>query len=150
MIVRNHKPEVITGGRFQDERGIINYANDFKLDSICRFYTINHLDTQTVRAWQGHPTENKYFFVLQGKFVVAWVEIDNFENPSDNLKAQFKILNHNIPAVLHIPPGYANGLRALEPNSLIAVFCDIEVEQSLKEKTRFTKEKWFDWFQDFG
>lgn len=142
-------PKFIIGGSYSDNRGIINFANDFTLDNIKRYYTIEHKNTNIVRAWQGHEIESKYFFVLRGIFVIAWVKIDDFEDPSDNLKAEFKILKGNKPGVLFIPPGYANGLRALEPNSLIGVFSDLEVEKSINEKRRYDYFKWFNWFQKF-
>ncbi len=144
------KPNYIIGDRFSDERGVINYTNNFKLPNIKRFYTIEHTSVRIVRAWQGHEIETKYFFPLKGIFVVAWVKIDNFDKPSDNLVAKHRIINSNYPGVLHIPPGYANGLRALEPNSLIAVFSDLELEKSLLEKRRYEHtNKWFNWFQEF-
>jgi dTDP-4-dehydrorhamnose 3,5-epimerase len=144
------KPKVITGNIFKDSRGIIRHTNDFKLLDACRFYTIQHHDTQTIRAWQGHQIETKYFIPIKGSFVVAWVEVDDFQNPSKNLKAEFELLSDGKPIVLHIPPGHANGLRALEPNSIIGVFSDMENEESVKEKIRFPSEWWFDWFQNFN
>ncbi|MHA1251653.1 MAG: hypothetical protein ACTSRP_16800, partial [Candidatus Helarchaeota archaeon] len=66
---------------------MVRYANDFTLPNIKRFYTIENNDTKIVRAWQGHPTETKYFFPIKGKFVVAWVKIDDFKNPSKDLSA---------------------------------------------------------------
>lgn len=144
------KPKVITGNIFKDSRGIIRHTNDFKLLDVCRFYTIQHHDTQTIRAWQGHQIETKYFIPIKGSFVVAWVEVDDFQNPLKSLKAEFELLSEDKPLVLHIPPGYANGLRALEPYSIIGVFSDMENEESVKEKIRFPSEWWFDWFQNFN
>lgn len=86
------KPLLIDGGIFTDKRGIIRYANEFTLTNIIRFYTIEHGDVNTVRAWQGHQFETKYFFPIKGKFIISWVKIDNFENPSDNLKAEYHFL----------------------------------------------------------
>jgi len=145
----NLKPKLIEGNSYSDNRGIISFANDFKLPNISRFYTIEHLSIDIIRAWQGHEIETKYFFPLKGKFVIAYVKIDNFDNPSDNLMAEYKILDSNKPCVLHIPPGYANGLRALEPNSLIGVFSDMDVDKSVDEKRRYDFHKWFNWFQNF-
>lgn len=143
------KPNIITGSIFKDNRGIIRHTNEFKLQNVCRFYTIEHLDIKTVRAWQGHQLETKYFVPIKGIFVVAWVEIDDFKNPSKNLNAEYKILSEDHPSVLNIPPGHANGLRALEPNSIIGVFSDMENEQSVREKIRYPSDWWFDWYQKF-
>ena len=134
------KPNIIKGEIFRDDRGIIRHANDFKLPDICRFYSIEHKSTEIIRAWQGHQVETKYFVPLKGTFLVAWVKIDDFTNPSPNLKSEYKILSQNDPSVLHVPPGYANGLRALEVNSIIGVFSDMENEQSVKEKIRYPSD----------
>ena len=122
------KPNIIKGNNYEDRLGKIRHTNDFKLKNVCRFYTIEHIDTKSIRAWQGHQVEAKYFVPIRGSFVVAWVKIDNFNNPSTELKAEHNILNQDEPLVLHIPPGYANGLRALKPNSVIGVFSDMENE----------------------
>lgn len=143
------KIKYFLGDSFTDERGTIRFTNEFNLPNIKRFYTIEHHNTQVIRAWQGHEIETKYFSVLKGKFVVAWVEIDNFNNPSKKLEAEYKILGAYKPGVLHIPPGFANGLRALEPNSIIAVFSDFEVEKSIEARRRYDSNKWFNWFQNF-
>ncbi len=143
------KPSIIRGSIFKDTRGIIRHTNDFKLTNVCRFYTIQHSDTETIRAWQGHEFETKYFVPINGKFVVAWVEIEDFKNPSQNLVAEYKLLSDDQPSILHIPPGHANGLRALENNSIIGVFSDMDNDKSVKEKIRYPSGLWFDWFQNF-
>ncbi|WP_320113091.1 dTDP-4-dehydrorhamnose 3,5-epimerase family protein [Draconibacterium orientale] len=141
------KPELIAGGTFTDHRGILSYVNDFNLTSIKRFYTITHPDKNVVRAWQGHQEEHKYFHVVKGSFIVAWVEIDNFNSPSPNLKANYKVLKASENNVLSVPPGYANGLKAIEPNAQIMVFSDYALNESLDDKIRFDKDLWLDWSQ---
>lgn len=140
-------PKLIEGGDFKDERGVISFVNDFDLASIKRFYSITHPKLDVVRAWQGHRQEHKYFYVLKGSFVVAWVKIDNWESPSESLNSEFKILEASHTAVLSIPPGYANGLKALEDNSQIMVFSDYRLNESIDDKIRFDKKLWFDWNQ---
>ncbi|MFW5983069.1 MAG: hypothetical protein ACOCQ4_01100 [bacterium] len=141
------KPQTIKGGSHTDKRGTLRFVNAFDLKNVRRFYTIEHPDTSVVRAWQGHEIETKWFFPLKGNFVVAWVKIDDFNNPSDNLKAEHQILKADEPAVVYVPSGYANGVKALEPNSEIAVFSDLDVNESAKEKRRYPAEWWFDWNQ---
>ncbi len=143
------KIKYLSGDSFTDERGKIRFTNEFNLLNVKRFYTIEHANTQVIRAWQGHEVETKYFSVLKGKFVVAWVEIDNFDNPSENLKAEYIVMDGDNPAVLHIPPGFGNGLRALEANSIIAVFSDYEIEKSIETRRRYNSNNWLDWFQNF-
>lgn len=138
-------PHVIAGGIFSDSRGGINHVNSFDFRDVKRFYVIHHVDTTVVRAWQGHKVEKKYFYVTQGSFFVAWVKIDDWENPSPDLKAESIVLSTTESRILAIPAGYANGLKALEPNSSITVFSDLSLEQSLQEKIRFDQHLWVSW-----
>ncbi len=139
------KPKIIKGGIHVDDRGSMRFINDFKLDEIKRFYFIKHPDISVIRAWQGHKVEKKLFYPISGSFLIAWVEIDNFDNPSMNLPSDSYILNSTNNEVLTIPGGYANGLMALEPNSEVMVLSDFDLKESIKEKNRYPSEWWFDW-----
>lgn len=139
------KPEIIKGGSFTDDRGTLRFVNDFHFNDVKRFYFIKHLNTQTVRAWQGHQFEKKYFYPVSGSFVLAWVKIDNFKNPSVNLIPDYHILSSANSEIVSIPKGYANGLKALEPNSELLLFSDMTVEESLNENIRFPADWWMDW-----
>lgn len=136
---------VIKGGFFNDHRGEMRFVNAFKFNAIKRFYLIKHPNTNFVRAWQGHEFEKKYFYPITGSFVVAWVKIDNFNNPSPILTPNHHIIKSQVSELLYIPPGYANGLKALEPNSELMIFSDMEVEESIQEKHRYDSALWLDW-----
>jgi dTDP-4-dehydrorhamnose 3,5-epimerase-like enzyme len=140
-------PKLIEGGTHIDERGILSFINDFDLTPVKRFYSITHPNKEIVRAWQGHKQEHKYFYVLKGSFVVAWVKIDRWKSPSKDLKAEYVILQTSDPKILILPPGYANGLKALETNSEIMVFSDYLLNESSDDIIRFNKDWWFDWSQ---
>ena len=45
---------IIEGGKFKDERGEIQFFNNFDMTEIKRIYTIFHPDANIIRAWQGH------------------------------------------------------------------------------------------------
>jgi dTDP-4-dehydrorhamnose 3,5-epimerase len=139
------KPKLIKGGKFSDDRGEMRFVNDFRFDGVKRFYFIRHLSTSVIRAWQGHQFEKKYFYPISGSFVVAWVEIDNFENPSQDLVAHYQILSAKDGDLVSIPKGYANGLKALEPNSEIMVLSDMSLEESINEKIRYPSNWWLNW-----
>ncbi len=139
------EPKIIKGGHFEDHRGIMRFVNDFHCEGIKRFYFIKHPDTTFVRAWQGHQFEKKYFYPISGSFVIAWVKIDDFTNPSKNLISEFHIINNKESELVYIPKGYANGLKALEPNSELMIFSDMVLDKSIKEKIRYNSEWWFDW-----
>ena len=138
-------PKIIKGGTFTDSRGIMRFVNGFDFPDVKRFYFIKHPDTSVVRAWQGHEIEKKYFYPITGSFIVAWVKIDDFKNPSDDLIPEYHLLSAQNSEILSIPKGYANGLKALEPNSELMIFSDLGVEMSVREKIRYPADKWLDW-----
>jgi dTDP-4-dehydrorhamnose 3,5-epimerase len=139
------KPTIIKGGSFTDHRGIMRFVNDFQFGDVKRFYFIKHTDTTVVRAWQGHQFEKKYFYPISGSFVVAWVKIDHFDNPSKILIPEYHILSSENSEIISVPKGYANGLKALEPNSEIMIFSDMDLEESVHEKIRYPSDWWLDW-----
>lgn len=141
------KPTLLKGGTFTDERGTLSFVNEFDLSPVKRMYTIIHPDKTVVRAWQGHQQESKWFKCIKGSFVVAWKKIDDFSNPSPLPPSEYVILNGTQPEILFIPPGFANGLMALEDNSELIVFSDYNLGESLDDKIRFDKDLWFDWTQ---
>ena len=139
------QPTLIKGGTFTDPRGILRFVNDFQFCDVKRFYFIKHPDTSVIRAWQGHQFEKKYFYPITGSFVVAWVKIDDFEIPSMDLKPEYHVLNSANSEIVSVPKGYANGLKALEPNSEILIFSDMALEESVNEKIRYPADWWLDW-----
>jgi dTDP-4-dehydrorhamnose 3,5-epimerase len=138
-------PTLYTTEIFRDHRGTIASFNTLDLSPFKRTYFITHPSTETIRAWQGHKYESKLFKVIKGKFIVGFVEIDNFDQPSDTLKAEYMILSAAKNEFLYIPKGYANGLKALDNGSVIQVYSDFYLEESINEKIRFSPGKWLNW-----
>ena len=139
------QPSILKGGIFTDHRGSMRFVNDFRFGDVKRFYFIKHPDTTVVRAWQGHQFEKKYFYPIAGSFLVAWVKIDDFEKPSRDLLPEYHILSTENSEIISVPKGYANGLKALEPNSELLIFSDMDLEESVNEKIRFSADWWLDW-----
>lgn len=136
---------MISGGSHEDVRGSLNYVNDFEFKGIKRFYQIIQRSTSVVRAWQGHKIEHKYFYVSSGAFLVACTEIDNWEAPSESLKASHYTLSSATPAILSVPPGFANGIKALEKNSTLMVFSNLSLEDSTHDRFSFDSSLWLEW-----
>ena len=139
------EPQIISGGTFKDHRGSLRFVNEFKFEGVKRFYFIKHPNIDFVRAWQGHQFEAKYFYPIKGTFVVAWVKIDDFASPSKTLIPDYHIISEEISELIFIPPGYANGIKALKPESELMIFSDMEVEKSIEENKRYDSNLWFDW-----
>lgn len=133
---------IIKGGIHKDQRGIIQFVNDFHFENIKRFYTITHPDVSIIRAWQGHKLETKYFFVTKGSFLINWIEIDNWENPSKDLKISSKVLSETNSEILIVKPGNANAFKALENNSILTVFSNMTLEESKVDDFRFPVDYW--------
>ena len=137
--------EVIKGGKHTDERGELLFNNSFDLTPVKRFYIIKHPDSEVVRAWQGHQIEHKYFLCIKGTFLVAWKKIDAHNNPVNDDSAEYIILKASDSIVLSVPPGYANGLKAIESDSEIMVLSNQKLEDCADDQFSFDYRLWFNW-----
>jgi dTDP-4-dehydrorhamnose 3,5-epimerase-like enzyme len=133
---------IISGGKHKDIRGTVAFVNDFDMKEVRRMYCIEQPDITTIRAWQGHKKEQKWFFVTTGKFKIGLIVPDNWENPSRNLEPVFIELCAEEPKILHIPGGYVNGFRALKPISKMMVFSDFSIEESKADDYRYDMNYW--------
>lgn len=139
----NNIPQIINGGSHTDHRGTISFVNDFKFEGVNRFYTIHHPDTSIVRAWQGHTQESKYYYPVKGSWIIAWVKME-FDKPEEEWKAEYVKMDAKDCNLIFLPPGYANGFKALVDDSIIIGFsASGEIEE--KEILRWDAGKWLDW-----
>lgn len=117
-------PKIITGGAHSDSRGTLQFNNSFDATAIKRIYLIENKATTFVRGWQGHRIEQRWFSVLQGSFKIELIAIDNWENPSKDLKALLFIVNAKTLDVLHVPSGYVSSIQALEEGARLLVMAN--------------------------
>lgn len=143
----NYEPTLIKGNQFADHRGSVSFVNNFHFPNVKRFYTIHHPEREIVRAWQGHKIEEKFFYVTQGAFVIAYVAINDWGNPSKDLVPEYLVLRTVEPAVLYLPPGYANGIKAIENNSTLISFSTLLLADAQQDDYRFDTGNWLDWSQ---
>jgi dTDP-4-dehydrorhamnose 3,5-epimerase len=127
--------ELIQGGLAVDDRGIISFVNDFRFFNIKRFYVLENHDVQRLRGWKGHRKEAKYFFAVCGTVLVAAVNLESNEFGK-------VVLSSRKPAILYVPPGHANGIKALTDDAKLIVFSTLTLEESLEDETRFPPEQW--------
>ena len=132
----------IQGQLFADERGHLTFFNAFDMTAIKRMYQIAPANTQMIRAWQGHKREQKWFYVLQGGFLIQTVAITDFENPETKTEVRQHHLNEKEPMVLHLPSGHASGIQALDPDSKLLVFSDVNLKDSKNDDYRFPVDFW--------
>lgn len=128
---------LIKGNLFQDQRGTVRFVNDFHFEGVKRFYTITQPDTKTIRAWQGHKLETKYFYAANGAFTISWVKIDNWVQPSMDLEIYHKVLKDSESEILIVEPGHATAIQALIPGSILVVFSDKTLEESKADDYRW-------------
>lgn len=137
--------KIIQGDIFVDYRGQISHVNEMNMDEIKRFYIIHQKDTSIIRAWHAHQFEKKWFYAIKGSFTVAFVKIDNWEAPSSDLKPEVFKLSDSDSKILCIPEGYANGLQANEPDSILMVFSNKVLSIALNDSWRYDKNMWMKW-----
>lgn len=150
-MMKTRKPYLISGGNFTDDRGnlVFNNALSFIKSKIKRFYIIENHKQNFIRAWHGHKNEGKFFLALSGTFLVCAVRIDNFKKPSTKMKVEKFILTQNSGNILHIPKGYANGLKNLTSQNQLIVFSDKSIKDSLNDDYRYDYDYWNVWKENF-
>ncbi len=138
-------PRLIEGGLAVDDRGDIAFVNDFQFEGVKRFYMVSNHRAGFVRAWHAHRREGKYVTVAQGAAIVAAVAIDNWERPSKNAEIHRYVLSAQKPAVLYIPPGYANGFMSLTADTKLVFFSTATLEESRNDDVRYDARYWDAW-----
>lgn len=133
---------LISGAVYTDDRGSVSFVNDFKFSNINRFYIIENSEKHPIRAWQGHKLDCKNFYCVAGSFQISYVKIDNWENPSPNLKVESVVLKATQSDVLKIPAGYANAIKSLEKGSRLMSFSTLPLNQVVDDDVRFPVNTW--------
>ena len=140
--------KIIDGEIFRDQRGQISSLNAFRFPGVERFYFIHHPDTSVLRGWHAHQHEKKWFYCVKGAFTVGLVEIDDWENPSPNLKAQKYHLTEQESKIICVPEGYANCIKASIPDSILLVFSGKTLPEAYSDSWRYDSKLWITWSED--
>ena len=139
---------VIDGEIFRDQRGQISSLNAFRFPGVERFYFIHHPDTSVIRGWHGHKHEKKWFYCVKGAFTIGLVEIDDWENPSPELKAQKYHLTEQESRIICVPEGYANCIKASIPGSILLVFSGKTLPEAYSDSWRYDSKLWITWSEN--
>ena len=126
--------DFITGGQFTDPRGLLRFVNDFDMKQIRRMYLIEPTFGQ-IRAWQGHKKEQKWFFVLEGSFLIQTVSMQEQQN-----RCKMIVLAED-NRVIHINSGNYNGFEALAEGSKLLVFSDQTIDEAASDDFRMNMEE---------
>ena len=84
----------------------------------------------------------KYVYVVSGTALVVAVKLTRAKNPSKKSLLVKMILSAKKPQVLYIPPGFANGFKALEPNTKVVFFSTTTLEQAGDDDYRYPADYW--------
>jgi len=140
--------KIIEGEIFHDHRGQISSLNAFRFPGVERFYFIHHPDTSVIRGWHAHQHEKKWFYCVKGAFTVGLVEIDDWENPSPELKAQKYHLTEQESKIICVPEGYANCIKASIPGSILLVFSGKTLPEAYSDSWRYDNKLWITWSEN--
>lgn len=136
---------LIEGNLSVDDRGEVAFVNEFDFDQVKRFYTIRNHVAGFVRAWHAHRREAKYVSVTQGAVLLAAVRIDDWDRPSPTLAVERFVLSAARPAVLFIPPGFANGFMSLTTDAQVCFYSTSTIEESRGDDIRYPARLWDVW-----
>jgi dTDP-4-dehydrorhamnose 3,5-epimerase-like enzyme len=138
-------PSLLRGGLAVDDRGEVGFVNDFDFAGVRRFYAVRNHRRGFIRAWHGHRREGKYVLAVAGSALVCAVRIDDWERPSPQATIHRYVLTDRSPAVLHVPPGYANGFMSLTEDARLVFFSTATLADSVDDDVRYEARYWDPW-----
>lgn len=139
------EPSLLRGAIAVDDRGEVGFVNDFDFAGVRRFYTVRNHRSGFVRAWHGHRREGKYVLAASGSALVCAVQIDDWQTPSRDTVVHRYVLSERTPAILFIPPGYANGFMSLSDDAKLMFFSTASLADSKDDDVRFDARYWDPW-----
>ena len=130
------KNMIFEGSRYEDNRGVIAYNNEFDFSRIQRLYTIENHTTEFIRGWQGHKIEQRWFACIKGSFEISVIEVDDFMQPAKDLTIQKYILSDDVLTYLHIPAGCITAIQSKFKGSKLLVLADYKLGE-INDEYRF-------------
>ena len=126
-------PKLIPGGSHSDIRGSLTFNNDFVATSIKRIYTIENADEHSIRGWQGHKIEQRWFTAIKGSFKIQILSIAYFEKGLKDLQPYCFVLKTDQMDILHVPAGFVSSIQALEVGAKLLVLADYKMGEVADE-----------------
>lgn len=153
------EPFIIDGGIAVDKRGIVRFVNDFDFleYGIRRMYSLENHEVGYVRAWHGHEREAKFTTVVKGVAMIGVAPLEIFDMDMELVNTKYGIrgispggsaimwtsaarfvLSSLRPQILYIPPGYANGFKALAPDTQVIHFSTVTMAEAKEDDLRWS------------
>lgn len=134
-------PRLVKGGIAVDDRGEVLYCNDFEFYGVKRFYVVRNHRAGFTRAWHGHRQEHKWAMCWQGAAIIGAVNVQDMDNPLPSFRYKGNrhrfILSAAQPAMLHIPPGHANGFKTLTADTVLVFYSSATLKGGTEDDYRF-------------
>ena len=130
------------GDIFVDDRGTISFVNTFDFKDVKRFYQVSNHQKNCIRAWHGHEHEGKYIYVIKGTALVGLVNLKTRE-------VNKHVLSDKKPKIIYAPPGFANGFKTLEEDTVMMFFSTSTLDESKNDDIRFPYDKWNIWDENY-
>ena len=128
------QPQIITGGSAKDERGTIEFNNEFHLSEIKRLYIIHNHDVNYIRGWQGHLIEQRWFTAIVGDFEIHLIDFNKFIK--GEIVHTAYVLKSSELQTLHVPSGYMSAIKAITPNNKLLIHADYLMNE-IKDEYRY-------------
>lgn len=138
-------PSYIESGSALDDRGSIDFFNELYSFKTKRFYLINNIEENFIRAWHAHKKESKLFYCIEGHIQISTVKIDNFKKPNKNSNIVNFFLSNKTNKLVYVPGGYANGIKFFTNKTRVLVFSTSKLEESLNDDFRYQFDYWNPW-----
>lgn len=132
----------IEGGSAEDGRGKVSFINDYDMKNVRRMYRVANSLEHPFRGWIAHRAEQKWFVSVSGRVSILLVKVDSFESPSRDLKVERFTLDEAVPGVLHVPGGYAIGIKSETPGASVMVFSDCLLNAIPNDVWRWAEDFW--------
>ena len=100
------------------------------------------MKNEPIRAFHGHMKEAKYVYVASGAILLCIVKLDRSDKPDKKANVKSFVLSGINPEVVYVPPGFANGFKALKKDTKVIFFSTATLKQSLKDDYRFPFDYW--------
>lgn len=130
---------LLEGKKYQDDRGLITFNNDFDASQVKRIYTIENHSTDFIRGWQGHRIEQRWFAAIKGSFTISVIQLKDFDNPSRDVIVKTYTLTDETLTYLHVPAGHITAIQSLEENSKLLVLANYGLGE-IDDEYRFNIE----------
>ena len=136
-------PKIIPAGRALDDRGVLTFCNDFRLEEVRRVYFVENHRQGFVRAWHGHAGCSTYLWPVAGtwRFGVARL-VDGEPRRGDALVSEVHTHCLDPGSILHVPAGWYHGTQNLTAGAVLAVFSTATIEQVKLDDHRMPWDWW--------